>query len=115
MNTVIIGDRPTKEITQEDVLELVIMIGCCASLQYFHRPVITDFDNKMFSDTVVLEYHSFRISDNMKGSSIKFFFNFNELSYHYTRDSNFDTDHRGRLRLPEIKYLIDEGYDIPLY
>lgn len=112
-----IGDKKLSSITADDVLQIVIIEGCIPCLDYWHKPIILDFDNTMFSDSIVLDYQSFRIKDNIESSIFVFFFNHKDISYHYHRDRHSIERRVGgnRLKLDSIKYLISRGYDIPIY
>ena len=83
-----IGNKPLKEMIAEDVLQLVIIEGCCPFMEYnnekiWSEPEITDFDNKIFSDTLVIDYNSFRVKDNLKSADFTFYFNFINFQYHH--------------------------------
>ena len=118
-----IGNKPLKEMIAEDLLQLVIIEGCCNFIEYLGKkiwsePKILDFDNKMFSDILVLDYYSIRLSDNFKSADIAFYFDFKKFQYHYTRDykNNPNQQSKGnRLKLESLKFLISKGYDVPLY
>lgn len=81
-----IGTRDLATITAEEVLQVVIINGCCPYLEYWDIPEIKDFDNTMFSDTVVLDHQSKRKEDGSKGSVFIFFFNHKSFEYHYHRE-----------------------------
>lgn len=118
-----IGDKPLKELKADELLQLVIIEGCCPAIIYedkriWNEPVIKDFNNTMFSDTHYLDYSSYRISDNLQSSDYTFFFNYRNFSFHYTvdYDNNKDQPSSGkRLSIRSIKYLIEKGYDVPIY
>lgn len=119
-----IGNKPLKEMTAEDLLQLVIIEGCCPVImsngkKIWNEPIIKDFDNKMFSDTHVLDYVSFRCIDNAKSCEYSFFFNWKSLNWFYSRDyhiNKIQEDNRThRACLETIKYLISKGYDVPIY
>lgn len=110
-----IGNRPLKDITQNDVLELAIIEGCCPSLVYWNRPNILDFDNTMFSETVTIDYESSKIENGATSDVFCFFFNFIKLSFHYSRNykNNGIIIPTKNLSLESISYLIKQGYYIP--
>lgn len=113
-----IGNKPLKEITPEEVLEIAIIEGVCNFLEYWNVPVITDFDNFLYPDTVVLDYHAYRKKDNLKSADYMLFFNFKEFGFHYTKDYDINPDQPGNYRnvsIETIKFLIEQGYDVPLY
>lgn len=119
-----IGNRPLKEITSEDLLQIVIIEGCCPVIihngeKIWNEPVITDFNKEMFSDTLVLDYTSYRVSDNMKSADYIFFFDWKKFRFHYSKDydqnKNQDPNQKDRVSFETIKYLIAKGYDVPLY
>lgn len=118
-----IGNIPLKDITAEDLLQIVIIEGCCPVIKYnehdiWKQPVITDFNNTMFSDTIVLDYSSYRVADNIKSGEYVFFFNFKDFRFHYTKDydQNKNQNPNGnRVCFETIKFLINRGYDVPIY
>jgi hypothetical protein len=118
-----IGNKSLKDMSSEDVRQIVIIEGCCPYIEYngekiWSEPVMKDFNNTMFHDTHVLGYSSFRVSDNIESCYFEFYLNFKDFSYHYTRDyeSNQNQKSTGnRLGIKSIKYLISKGYDVPLY
>jgi len=117
-----IGNKPLKELTSEDLLQIVIIEGCCSVIMHngekiWNEPVITDFNNTMFSDSLTLDYTSYRKSDNLKSSDYIFFFNFKDFSYHYTKDYEQNKNQlikSKRVKLETVRYLINKGYDVPL-
>lgn len=113
-----IGNKPLNEITPDELRHIVVLEGCCCSLEFWGVPEIIDYDNTMFSDSVVLDYFSYRKSDMVKSSDFVFFFNFKDFRCHYTKDFEADpkqeTNGR-RVGLETIKYLIKQGYDVPIY
>lgn len=117
MKEVKIGDKKLSSITKEDVLRIAIIEGCCPCFDYWNEPTALDFDNIMFSDCVVLDYQSIRKEDNWKSSIFVFFFHHKDISYHYHRDrlSEERMTSWNRLKIESIKYLISQGYDIPIY
>jgi|ERR1035437_3260376 hypothetical protein len=119
MKSIKIGNKPMSEITSENVMDIILMIGACPSLEFWNKPIITDFDNTTFSDTVVIDYHSYRISDNMESCHYIFFFCFRGFHWHYTKDFEIyhksQRHHSKNLGVKEFRYLIQEGFDIPLY
>lgn len=44
-----------------------------------------------------------------------FFLNTEDLSYHYHREWSTEKWHGERLGLNAIKFLIEKGYDVPIY
>lgn len=114
--TLNIGSRPLTELSQTDLLNIVLIIQCCPSLEFWKEPEISDFSNKTFSDTYVLHYHSFRKEDNLKSSDYIFFFDFKRFCYHYSVDFHLNKNQpsNGRAISFEIfRYLIKQGFYIP--
>lgn len=118
-----IGSKSLKQMIAEDLLEIVIIEGACPAIEYngqeiWNKPVITDFNNTMFSDTLVLDYTSYRRRDNLKSFDYSFFFNWKRFSWYFSRDyektKKQDGD-RNNASIEVIKYLIYRGYDVPLY
>lgn len=114
-----IGDKPLKELTQEDLKQIIIIEGCLPSLEYWNEPKITDFNNTMFSDTIVIDYYSLRKKDNLKSSEYVFFFNFKDFRFHYTKDYNENNQNQQsngkRVKIETIRFLIKNGYNVPIY
>ena len=115
MKQVTIGDKPLMQISKEDILQLAIMQGCCAHLEYWNPPVSLDYNNTMFSDSVWITYQSTRKSDSIKSDVLVFFFNVRDISYHYHRENMTEQWYGRRLNLDVIKFLIEKGYDVPIY
>lgn len=116
-----IGNKKKEDITAEHMIDIIMIIGACNSLEYWNKPVVLEFDNTMFSDTIVVDYVSYRKSDNLKGQEYSFFFNYEKFSWYFVKDLyNSDRDKKedniGRnLGIPELRYLIKQGFDVPLY
>jgi len=105
-------------MTADDLLQIVIIEGCLPSLEYWDKPTIVDFDNKMFATTHCLDYYSLRTEDKIKSSDYTFFFDFLGFSFHYTRDYEKDKEQKingRRISIETLRFLISKGYDVPLY
>lgn len=116
--TLQIGNKPLKELTAEDLKQIVMIEGCCPVLEFWKEPDIIDSDNQMFSDTVVLDYTSSRIEDGLKSSEFSFFFKFKNFSFHYTKDYELNKNQPSRsqrISVETFRFLIKQGYDVPLY
>lgn len=116
-----IGTANLKDLTKEQLIEIILIEGCTLHLDYWKQPVILDFSNKMFSDTLVIDFNQFRKEDNLEGRTIVFFFNFKDFSYHWHFKGEEDRIYtsssirRARVKMETIKYLIKNGFDVPLY
>jgi hypothetical protein len=113
-----IGTKQLKEISQEELKQIVIIEGCCLSLIYWNEPEIIRFSNKMFSDTLCLDYFSYRTEDHLKSGEYTFFFNFEDFRCHYTRNYDQKENQQGEgksIGIETLRFLIKQGYDVPLY
>lgn len=115
MKQITIGDMPLMKISQEDVLQIAVIQGCCPQLDYWTYPTIIEFDNTMFSDTVVLSHQSTSKEDGSNSGILVFFFSTRDLSYHFHREDRTVPFYGKRLNLKAIKFLIEKGYDVPIY
>lgn len=116
MATIEIGTANLKDLTKEQLIEIILIEGCTLHLDYWNQPVILDFNNKMFSDTLVIDFNQFRKEDNLQGRTIVFFFDFKDFSYHWHFKDDINSARRGhRIKMETIKYLIKKGFDMPLY
>lgn len=118
LNTIKVGSRLLKEITSEEVAEIVMIENCIPSLEYWNKPEFTRFDNTMFSDTVIIDYFSFRKDDNERSSTYTLYFNFKDFRFHYIRDfekkdNNYQPNGQ-RIGLPTLRYLIKQGFSVPI-
>lgn len=113
--TIEIGSKPLKEMTAEDVRQIVMIEGCCAALQFWNEPIVLDFDNTTFGNTRVIDYHSFRTEDNKQGAIFTFFLDFESFRWHYTKDKSTQTYGSGDFSIDVFRYLIRAGYDVPIY
>lgn len=109
-----IGNRKLKDITQDELIEMCLIEGVHAFLDYWSKPIVTDFDNKMFSDTICIDYHSLRLEDKFKSMTIMFYFNYTDFRYHWHREGQ-EHNTRKRLKIESIKYLLSKGFDLPIY
>lgn len=87
MKEITIGDKSLMQISKEDILQLAVMQGCCAHLDFWNYPTLLEYDNTMFSDTVVISYKSTRKEDGIESIPLVFFFCVSDLSYHYHREN----------------------------
>jgi len=113
-----IGSKPLKELSADELKQIIIIEGSCPGLQYWNEPKIIDFNNTMFSDTHYVDFVSYRTSDLVKSSDYTFFFNFKKFSFHYTRDFEQNQNQKinsKRVGLETIRYLLSKGYDVPIY
>lgn len=115
MKQITIGDKPLMQISEEDILQLAVMQGCCACLSHWNYPTLLEYDNRMFSNSVVISYKSTRKEDGIESIPLVFFFNPDDLSFHYHRENTTEKWHGERLGLNAIKFLIEKGYDVPIY
>lgn len=115
MKQITIGDKPLMQISPEDLLELAVILGACPCLDYWNRPEIIRFCNTLFSDTIYIIYNATRIKDGMDSEEIVFYFHTNRLGYHYHREREGDRNICDRLSIEAIKYLIEKGYNVPIY
>jgi hypothetical protein len=55
MRTIQLGDRKTKDLTQEELIDFMYDFGYCASPEYFDKPVITSFeyDSQIIINSIV--------------------------------------------------------------
>lgn len=115
MRTITIGDKPLSQITAEELMDIIVIEGCCSAVEHWGRPNIIEFDNQMFSDTLVLDYMSVKEEDG--SSSVKFtiFFDFEKLQFHVDREG-YPNNRKltGRIRIETLNYLISKGYNVPI-
>lgn len=104
-----------RKTNEEDILQLAVMQGCCAHLDFWNYPTLLEYDNTMFSDTVVISYKSTRKEDGIESIPLVFFFCVSDLSYHYHRENVTEKWYGERLKIKAIKFLIEKGYDVPIY
>ncbi len=64
MKQIVIGDKPLMQISEEDILQVAVIQGCCACLDYWNYPTLTEYDNTMFRYSVLCSYKSTRKEDN---------------------------------------------------
>lgn len=108
-----IGERKLSSIAEEEVLQVAIIEECIASPDYWNPPTIIEFDNTMFTNSVILEYKSTRKSDGIESSPITFYFKHEMFSFHY-HSSRRDRSHSKRFGFDTIRYLIKQGFYLPL-
>ena len=114
-----IGNKNLSHLTGEHIRQIVMIVGACPSREFWNDPVIIEFENDIFSDTLVLTYKSYRKEDNKESMEFQFYFQFKDFWWHVTKDyerlgNNAPTYHRN-VDYKTIKYLISDGFDIPIY
>ena len=115
MRQITIGNTPLMKITKEDVLEIIIIEGCCPHMSCWSKPDIVNFDNTMFSRCVVLDHTSTRINDGLLSDLLVFYLDCQDLTFHWHKENNTDRFYIKRIGLESIKFLLKKGYDIPIY
>ncbi len=110
-----IGKRKLIDITQEELIELILIEGWCSVSEYWSDPIITDLNKTLFSDTIFIEYHSLRKSDNLQSERICFYLNHGEFTFHIEQKGRNNTERTFNFKIQSIKYLIEKGFDIPIY
>lgn len=58
---------------------------------------------------------STRKEDGIESIPLVFFFCVSDLSYHYHRENVTEKWYGERLKITAIKFLIEKGYDVPIY
>ncbi len=118
-NYIKIGSKKLSDLTAKNLKEIAIIAGAIPSLEFWNHPVILEFSNTTFSDTITLIYKSYRKSDGKESMEICFFFNWEKLRWNYTKDYEIlgikAPKHNREANFEIIKYLIAEGYDVPIY
>lgn len=118
-----IGNRKLSEITQNEALELIILIGAIPSLEFWNIPIIEYFevdDDKGMYQNVVIDYYSFRKSDELRSDDFRFFIDCKRFSFFYSKGNKFFHEdykyRRGRdFNIKIIKWLIQRGFEVPIY
>lgn len=110
-----IGKRKLVDIMQEELIELILIEGWCAHNDYWGRPIVTDFNNTLFSDTIFIEYHSLRNSDNLQSEPITFYLDHGNFTFHIEQKGRNRSDRTDNFKLKSIKYLLSKGFDLPIY
>lgn len=115
MRHITICDKPLRNISKEDLLEIAVIEGCCASLDEWNYPIIVEYDNTMFYQTVWIAYKSTRKVDGIEAEPINFFFRPDIFRYHFYKENDIKRWCGERLGLKAIRFLIEKGYDVPIY
>ncbi|MGL6124862.1 MAG: hypothetical protein ACRC1F_00005 [Metamycoplasmataceae bacterium] len=110
-----IGSKKIKDLTPENLIDIAKIEGVCNYLEFWGNPIVTDFSNTLFSDTIVIDYHQERMSDKKKGKTIVLFFNFTDFTFHWHFENEKEYTRNSRIKIETIKYLIDKGFNLPLH
>lgn len=114
-----IGNKPLSELTSKNIMDIVSIIGAAPSSEFWKEPELLDFDNELFNETITVDYVCYRKSDNKRSCEYSFFLNHKKFYWHYTKDyERLQKQHRHHSRefsMEVWKYLIQQGFDVPLY
>lgn len=111
-----IGNKPLKELSSKNLADIARIEGVHLALEYWGELKILEYDTTSFSDTYVLDFYQDRISDGVVGNTIVFFFCFRDMSFHWHYMNEQSAARKSkRIKFETIRYLIKEGFDIPLY
>lgn len=116
MKKIVIGNKNLSDLSAENLIDIAILEGVCSPLQFWNFPSVIEFNNTMFSDTLVVYFNQKKIHENRYGKTIVFCFNFVNFYFHW----HFEHDHIktskcSNVRMSTVKYLIDQQFDLPLY
>lgn len=111
-----IGDKDISGLTPDNLIEIAKLEGVHCSFEYFSDLTYENFSNSLFSDTLVIDLKQYKISDPDIERVIVFFFNFKEFSFHWYFINDIDNMRHGRqIKMTTIKYLLEEGFNLPIY
>lgn len=110
-----IGTKNMSELTSENLIDIAKIEGVCNHTEHWGNPIITDFTNTMFSDTLVIDFHQERKADKSKGKTIVLYFNFRKFSFHWYFDGSPNESRTSKIKIETFKYLIEKGFNLPLY
>lgn len=119
MREILIGDKSLRELTAEDLRQIVMLEGCCPALGYWGEPVVSCFDAEMYRDSCLIEFTSVRKADGLVSDEYWFWFRYDCGRYSYCvnprRLGGRPTRSNGDpLSLATLRYLIGAGFDVPL-
>lgn len=117
MREVLIGEKSLRDLSAEDLRQIVMIEGCCPGREYWCDPVVSEFDNTMFGNCCLIHYASVRKSDGYGSKEYWFFFDYDLGSYFYVSDAAGASPRNSpgcRPSMATLRYLIQEGFDVPL-
>lgn len=116
MKTINIGSLSLKNLTPDQLMNIAEIEGVHLYFEVWDKMEMLDFSNTMFSDTLVVDFSQKKLSNISEKKTIVFFFNFKDFHFHWHfKNDERNTRESKRLKLESIKYLLDEGFDLPLY
>lgn len=110
-----IGKRKLIDITKEELIKFILIEGWCSVSEYWSEPIVTDLNKTLFSDTLFIEYHSLRISDELQSEPICLYLNHGYFTFHIEQKGRNNNGSTHNFKLATIKYLIGQGFDLPIY
>jgi hypothetical protein len=111
-----IGSKPLTELNAKNLMDIAKIEGVHLFFEHWGEIEFKEFDTYNFSKTYVVEFFQKRIKDDAFGKTIVFFFDLERFSFHW----HFENEEKlfresKRIKFETIKYLIKEGFDLPLY
>jgi len=110
-----IGSKKLSDLSADNLVDIAKIEGVHLYFQSWKEIIVSDFSNTLFSDTLVVDYAQKKIDNEDFERTIVFFFNFKNFCYHWHFKGENNTRESRRLSIESLKYLIDNGFDLPLY
>ena len=110
-----IGNKSLSELTTENLIDIALIEGICFSLEYFERPKLVKFADPLLDDTSIVFFNQKRKRDDFFTKTVIFFFDYGSMSYHWVYYLLDSDGTEFNIKIDTIKYLIKEGFDVPVY
>lgn len=115
MRTIIVGDKPLKDITSVHLAGLIEALGYGYNLEKYHKVRVVSKDFTDFDHVVAAGYEASHLNLRKMTPMRMFFFDFKNLEFgirYTTTDKRVPDMHA--LPLKGINYLLVCGYNLPL-
>ena len=110
-----IGNKNLKDLTATELVEIAQIENVHLYFEYWDKMEVSDFSNTLFSDTLAVDFNQKKLDEPSFEKTIVFFFEFKKFSFHWHFKNDSNIRESKRIKLETIKYLINKGYDLPLY
>ena len=114
MKKIVIGNKELKNLSSQNLIDIAEIEGVHLFFEYWSDIELVGFDNTFTSNTMVVDFKQSKLDKPEFDITIVFFFDFENFQFHYHFKDKEDNRSPQRISIKTIKYLIDNGFYLPI-